>query len=239
MKTTRTRTRRRQSVGEEEEEEEEETTMRVAFLLQERFKAYREMLSKSSSSKSSSVEDGEGVCGAIDAFVDEDDDDDENAKVFFFDDSFREEFRECCFSATTLTKNQTRTRRRKEEEEEEEEEEEGAAAATTTTTTTTLLKSIFEMRRAFKDICVEQFLREAKAYVLRSPLRELTETLRKIEKEEGEAESLSAVIANALDREEKKKKKKTMMKKMMKKKLLLRVLGACERLARLREKWRG
>ena len=57
--------------------------MRVAFLLQERFKAYREMLSKSSSSKSSSVEDGEGVCGAIDAFVDEDDDDDENAKVFF------------------------------------------------------------------------------------------------------------------------------------------------------------
>ena len=58
------------------------------------------------------------------------------------------------------------------------------------------------MRRAFKDICVEQFLREAKAYVLRSPLRELTETLRKIEKEEGEAESLSAVIANALDREE-------------------------------------
>ena len=200
MKTRRTRTRR-QSVG-EEEEEEEETTMRIAFLLQERFKAYREMLSKSSSSKSSSVEDGEGVCGAIDAFVDEDDDDDENAKVFFFDDSFREEFRECCFSATTLTKNQTRTRRRKEEEEEEEEEEEGAAAATTTTTTTTLLKSIFEMRRAFKDICVEQFLREAKAYVLRSPLRELTETLRKIEKEEGEAESLSAVIANALDREE-------------------------------------
>jgi len=203
MKTRRTRTRRQKSVGEEEEEEEEETTMRVAFLLQERFKAYREMLSKSSSSKSSSVEDGEGVCGAIDAFVDEDDDDDENAKVFFFDDSFREEFRECCFSATTLTKNQTRTRRRKEEEEEEEEEEEGAAAATTTTTTTTtLLKSIFEMRRAFKDICVEQFLREAKAYVLRSPLRELTETLRKIEKEEGEAESLSAVIANALDREE-------------------------------------
>ena len=128
MKTTRTRTRRQKSVGEEEEEEEEETTMRVAFLLQERFKAYREMLSKSSSSKSSSVEDGEGVCGAIDAFVDEDDDDDENAKVFFFDDSFREEFRECCFSATTLTKNQTRTRRRKEEEEEEEEEEEGASS---------------------------------------------------------------------------------------------------------------
>ena len=118
MSWTRTR---RQSVREEEEEEEgggggaEETTMNVAFLLQERFKAYREVLSKSSS-----VEDGEGVCGAIDAFVDKDDDDDdarrfdddENAKVFFFDDSFREEFRECCFSATTLTKNQTRTRRR-------------------------------------------------------------------------------------------------------------------------------
>ena len=202
MKTRTTRTRR-QSVREGEEEEEggggaeETTTMNIAFLLQERFKAYREMLSKSS--VLSSVEDGEGVCGAIDAFVDKDDDDDENAKVFFFDDSFREEFRECCFSATTLTKNQTRTRRRKEEEEEEEEEEEKEGA---TTTTTTLLKSIFEMRRAFKDICVEQFLREAKAYVLRSPLRELTETLRKIEKEEGEAESLSAVIANALDREE-------------------------------------
>ena len=203
MKTRRTRTRRRQSVREEEEEEGggggEETTMNVAFLLQERFKAYREVLSKSSS-----VEDGEGVCGAIDAFVDKDDDDDgarrfdddENAKVFF-DDSFREEFRECCFSATTLTKNQT-TRRRKEEEEEEEE----GATTTTTTTTTTLKSPILEMRRAFKDICVEQFLREAKAYVLRSPLRELTETLRKIEKEEGEAESLSAVIANALDREE-------------------------------------
>ena len=202
MKTTRTRTRR-QSVGEEEEEEgaenSDEMTMNAAFLLQERFKAYREMLSKSSFS--SSVEDGEGVYGAIDAFVEDNDDDDarrfddENSKVFF-DDSFREEFRECCFSATTLTKNQTT--RRKEEEEKEKEE----GATTTTTTTTTTLKSIFEMRRAFKDICVEQFLREAKAYVLRSPLRELTETLRKIEKEEGEAESLSAVIANALDREE-------------------------------------
>jgi hypothetical protein len=75
MKTRTTRTRR-QSVREGEEEEEggggggaeETTTMNIAFLLQERFKAYREMLSKSS--VFSSVEDGEGVYGAIDAFVD-------------------------------------------------------------------------------------------------------------------------------------------------------------------------
>jgi len=49
---------------------------------------------------------------------------------------------------------------------------------------------------------VEQFLHEAKACALRSPLRELTETLRKIEEGEGEAESLSRVIANALERDD-------------------------------------
>ena len=77
-------------------------------------------------------------------------------------------------------------------------------------------------------------MREAKAYVLRSPLRELTETLRKIEKEEGEAESLSAVIANALDREEEDDDEEDDEEEDSSP-----GFSACERLARLREKWRG
>ena len=54
---------------------------------------------------------------------------------------------------------------------------------------------------AFKDVCVEQFLHRAKEYVLETALKELSETLRDIEKEEGEERSLRAVIANVLDGE--------------------------------------
>ena len=50
-------------------------------------------------------------------------------------------------------------------------------------------------------MCVEQFLHRAKEYVLETALKELSETLRDIEKEEGEERSLRAVMANVLDGE--------------------------------------
>ena len=145
------------------------------------FKAYREILSRSSSSSPRK---------RIDAFVEEDDDKFENlGRDAFVDDD------------------------------EEKNEEEENASSSTSSSSFFFERSFREEFRAFllsisssskssssslvfKDVCVEQFLHEAKACALRSPLRELTETLRKIEEREDEAESLSGVIANALEREE-------------------------------------
>ena len=170
---------------------EEEGTRRHLLQQQQQqhrfFKAYREILSCSSSSSlrkriDAFVEEDDDTFENLgrDAFVDDDEgknEEEENASSstssssFFFERSFREEFRAFLLSISSSSK----------------------SSSTSSSSSSSLV---------FKDVCVEQFLHEAKACALRSPLRELTETLRKIEEGEGEAESLSGVIANALEREE-------------------------------------
>ena len=169
----------RTSKREEEEEEEEGNRRHLLQQKQHFFKAYREILSSSSSSSS--------LRKRIDAFVEEEDKFENLGRDAFVDD----------------------------EEKKNEEEEEKASSSTSSSfffersfreEFRAFLLSISSSKSSsslvFKDVCVEQFLHEAKACALRSPLRELTETLRKIEEGEGEAESLSRVIANALERDD-------------------------------------